>query len=94
MEGIKQQRVLAIHYGENKNDKKISNVYEMLINLDIEEISKKVIPFMEILTDMIHFCTDLFTEYNKLLEQKTTIFGCRITISWRILKIEVKTPRL
>ncbi|WP_456058857.1 hypothetical protein [Alistipes sp.] len=74
MEGIKQQRVLAIHYGENKNDKKISNVYEMLINLDIEEISKKVIPFMEILTDMIHFCTDLFTEYNKLLEQKNNNF--------------------
>lgn len=62
---IKNQRDLAVHYDNNP-----SKVYDMLIVLDIETISRQILPFMDILKNMIIFNTKLFEEYSILIAKK------------------------
>lgn len=62
---IKNQRDLAVHYDNNP-----SKVYDMLIVLDIETISRQTLPFMDILKNMIIFNTKLFEEYSILIAKK------------------------
>lgn len=66
LENIKAQRDLGIHYPENP-----SKAFDMLINLDIETIAVKIIPFMDILTKMTNFTKQILFEYNRLQNQKT-----------------------
>jgi hypothetical protein len=59
-------RNLAVHY-----DKNASKVYDMLIALDIETMSKKAIPFISILNDMVHFSLETLVKYEKLIQVRT-----------------------
>jgi hypothetical protein len=64
-EDIKDRRDLAVHYDNNP-----SKVYDMLIVLDIETITRQTLPFMDILKNMIIFNTKLFEEYGVLIAKK------------------------
>lgn len=64
-DSIKFQRDLAVHYDENP-----SKVYTMLTELDIENITLKTIPFMNILSDTLIFCKSTFFEYDRLTTQR------------------------
>lgn len=65
-ENINYQRNLAVHY-----DKNPSKVYAMLIGLNIEDISIKTIPFMNILSDTLLFCKSIILEYNLLITKRS-----------------------
>lgn len=62
---IKYQRDLFIHY-----DKDICKVYDMIGELDVERIMKKLTPFLEIINEMYHFTEKmtLFSEKNDRLK--------------------------
>lgn len=57
-EQIKIYRDLSIHYYENPK-----LVYAMLIELDLEETFKKMIPFLELLFKMSKFTKEMTSEY-------------------------------
>lgn len=60
---IKERRDMSIHY-----DKTPSKVYDMILKLDIEEIFKKLMPFLDILNKMFEFTNQLVINY----KEKTT----------------------
>lgn len=59
------KRNLIVHYDDNP-----SKVYSMLLKLDIEEVSKRVIPFLKVKIEMIKFSQILLDDYNILLKFK------------------------
>jgi hypothetical protein len=64
---LKPNRDLSIHY-----DKNASKVYDMSVNLDIDDIFRKMIPFVAILSDMFLF-TEKMARISYINEQKKTI---------------------
>lgn len=64
-EEIKEQRNLSIHY-----DRVPTKVYDMLNQLNFEEIFKKLIPFFDILNQMFDFTHVILKGYNEKSEIK------------------------
>ncbi|MBB5644898.1 hypothetical protein [Pedobacter cryoconitis] len=67
---LKDPRDLFVHYHKENP----SVVYDELIKLDIEKISLKIIPFMEILTKMISFGNSILSEYKTIILKKNDSF--------------------
>jgi len=60
-ESIKTQRDLSVHY-----DKKASKVYDMIINLKVEETFRKMSPFLKILREMFNFIEKMHLQFYDL----------------------------
>lgn len=58
---IKTQRDLSVHY-----DKKASKVYDMIINLKVEETFRKMSPFLKILKEMFNFIEKMHLQFYDL----------------------------
>jgi hypothetical protein len=63
---LKYQRDMSIHY-----DKDPSKVYEMLIELDVDETFRKLIPFIGILNKMFAFTDKVKDAFKYKIELKT-----------------------
>lgn len=57
---LKTQRDLSVHYDEQPE-----KVYDMLVDLNIDEILNKLIPFLKIIQDMKIFTNQMVFKYNK-----------------------------
>ncbi|MDO8886924.1 hypothetical protein [Candidatus Oleimmundimicrobium sp.] len=66
-EAIKEQRNLSIHY-----DRKASKVYDMIIDLEVEETFKKLSPFLAIITEMFRF-TEKMASISKVNEKQKNV---------------------
>lgn len=62
-------RNLFVHY-----DPEPSKVYDELINLDIEKISIKMLPFMKILSKMVLFGRKVLEQYSAYIEKNSNDF--------------------
>lgn len=60
-ESIKIQRDLSVHY-----DKKASKVYDMIINLKVEETFRKMSPFLKLLKEMFDFIEKMHLQFYDL----------------------------
>jgi len=70
LKDLKEPRNLFVHY-----DDEPSKVYDFLKNLDIEKITIKTIPFMDILSKMVNFGHTLQIAYGDLIEsRKNNVF--------------------
>lgn len=65
LKDMKGPRNLFVHF-----DKTPSLVYDELVKQDIEKITKKILPFMKILKEMIYFTNILLADYNVLIIQR------------------------
>ena len=61
---LKTQRDLSVHY-----DKEPMKVYRMLIELDIEDAFKKLIPFLDIINELFTFTSQLNSGFLQKAEQ-------------------------
>ena len=64
LKSMRGPRNLFVHY-----DSEPSKVYDELINLDIEKLTQKMMPFMFILSKMILFVRKVLEEYNSHIEK-------------------------
>lgn len=64
---IKEQRDLSVHY-----DRKASKVYDMIIQLDVEETFQKLSPFLAIITNMFRF-TERMASLSQIKEKQKNI---------------------
>lgn len=69
MKKIKEQRDFCVHYDE----KDASKVYDILVSLDMESMTIKAIPFMNILSKMFLFSITLLNEYKDLINKRKDI---------------------
>lgn len=67
------QRNLSIHYDEDP-----TLVYNMIVDLDVDETFKKLAPFMDIINNMFLFINDLVTELGKEIKVKGDRINARI----------------
>lgn len=65
LKNMKGPRNLFVHF-----DKTSSLVYDELLKQDIEKITKKTLPFMNILEEMINFSKVLLADYNILISRR------------------------
>jgi hypothetical protein len=65
LKNMKGPRNLFVHF-----DKTPSLVYDELLKQDIEKITKKILPFMKILKEMMDFSKFLLADYNVLISQR------------------------
>lgn len=65
LKNMTKPRNLSIHY-----DDVASKVYDMLINLDIETLTIKALPFILILNHMFQFSNKILIKYNTLIESR------------------------
>jgi hypothetical protein len=65
LKDMKGPRNLFVHF-----DKTPSLVYDELVKQDVEKITKKILPFMKILKEMIDFSMVLLADYNILITQR------------------------
>lgn len=66
-EAIKEQRNLSVHY-----DRKASKVYDMIVSLDVEDIFKKLSPFLAIIIEMFRF-TEKMASISQVNEKQRNI---------------------
>ncbi len=69
LKNMKYPRDLFVHY-----DYDPTKVYDELIKLDIEKMTTKIIPFMEILSKMISYSLNVLKEYAQQIENKKNDF--------------------
>jgi len=65
LERMKVQRDLAVHY-----DNSPSKVYDMLASINIESVTIKTIPFMNILLRMFLFSKNILIEYSAVISKR------------------------
>jgi len=85
---IKKQRDLSVHY-----DKKASKVYDMSVNLNIEETFKKMSPFLEILTGMFRFTEKMASISQKIERQKNIEMNNRLGSIFSDLERKIKDSK-
>lgn len=69
LKNMRGPRNLFVHY-----DPEPSKVYDELINLDIEKMARKMIPFMQILSKMILFGRKVLEHYSAYIEKSNNNF--------------------
>jgi hypothetical protein len=78
---IRTKRDLSIHY-----DKDPTKVYDMLLNLDIEETYKKLSPFLNILIKMFDFTNLIALNYKVKMDSENMKF--EMTIDGLIMQLD------